>query len=274
MSTEAPIIIERSNLSHAWADAFLSVARPGQRNTKPLLITIGGFVPPLPPENEDFRRTLDDRLIVLGKNPSEISAMVIFPYKIWVRRRRPNCKEFSSICVERLLPRLKKLDRRNQNGTYFERMMAYTGVQRNGARIVNQLQFVIDLLRRNRRPRESALQIACFDPAKDHTGQPVRGFPCLQQVGLAYDNHGNLALNAFYPTQYIFDRAYGNYLGLCHLGHFLAHETGLKFARLTCLIGKPELGDVNKSELTAIVRVATSLIENVASNNIQQEAQP
>lgn len=118
--------------------------------------------------------------------------------------------------------------------------------RRDGVRVVNQLQFVIDLLKRDRRPRESALQITCFDPAKDHTGQPVRGFPCLQQVSIAYDDDGRLAVNAFYPMQYIFDRAYGNYLGLCHLGEFLAHETQLRFSRLTCFIGKPELGEPNE----------------------------
>jgi hypothetical protein len=266
MSTEMPIIIERSNLSLAWAEAFLNVAAPGRAGLRPLVITIGGFLAPLPPENEDLRNALDRRLVDLDKNPSDISAMTIFPYKAWVRRRQPPCSEFSSICINRMLPRLKKRDRRNQNGTYFERMMAYTGLRRGAAHTVNQLQFIIDLLKKDRRPRESALQIACFDPAKDHTGQPVRGFPCLQQVGVSYDDDGNLAISAFYPTQYIFDRAYGNYLGLCHLGHFLASETNLKFSRLTCFIGKPELGDVNKSELTSLVQMAATLVAQSAAS--------
>lgn len=74
--------------------------------------------------------------------------------------------------------------------------MASTGLTREGRRDVNQLQHVVGLLRRKPRPRKSALQLACFDPAKDHTGQPVRGFPCLQQVSVAYDDAGRLAVNA------------------------------------------------------------------------------
>src|SRR5262249_52342487 len=166
----------------------------------------------------------------------------------------------------RFLPRLKARDRRNRLGTYFERLMNFTGMQRGKPKSVDQLSFVIDLLKKRKKwPRQSALQIACFDPAKDHTGQPVRGFPCLQQVSLAYDDDGRFAMSAYYPTQYIFDRAYGNYLGLCNLGQFLAKETGLTFARLTCFIGRPELGDVRRGDLNQLVALARSL--TAGSNN-------
>jgi hypothetical protein len=260
MSTEAPIVIDHANLSVAWAKAFLETMKPG-RNLRPMVLTIGGFPGQQPPEVEALRATLDQRLIALDKNPSEISALTIFPHKMWVRRGRPACGAFSELCLEQFLPRMRKRDARNQYGTYFERMMAFSGSRRDGVRVVNQLQFVIDLLKKDRRPRESALQITCFDPAKDHTGQPVRGFPCLQQVSIAYDNDGRLAVNAFYPMQYIFDRAYGNYLGLCHLGDFLAHETQLQFSRLTCFIGKPELGDVPKRDLEQVVDAAKDAIK-------------
>ncbi len=102
------------------------------------------------------------------------------------------------------------------------------------------------------------MQLSCFDPAKDHTGQPVRGFPCLQQVGLSHDGDKRIAVHAFYPTQYIFDRGYGNYLGLCHLGSYIAHQTGLQFARLNCYIGEPHLGDVNKRDLARLAKLRRS----------------
>jgi hypothetical protein len=66
-------------------------------------------------------------------------------------------------------------------------------------------------------------------------------------VSFAYDEDGGLAVNAYYATQYIFDRGYGNYLGLCHLGYFMAHELGLELVRLNCFIGRPELGQISKS---------------------------
>ncbi len=261
------MIIDRTNLSQAWAAAFLACMQ-GSRALRPLVVTIGDFQPPAPPEDFAVRDALNDMLASLGKVSIDVSAMMIFPYKPWVRRGKPGCPEFSKFCVSRLLPRLRKLDRRNQNGTYFERMMAFTGMRRSGIREVNQLQFVLDLFQHHeRRPRQSALQIAIFDPAKDHTGQPVRGFPCLQQVSVAYDDDGNLAVNAYYPTQYIFDRAYGNYLGLCHLGEFLARETNLRFVRLTCFIGRPALGEVSQRDVDALVPIAERALQALNGNN-------
>lgn len=139
---------------------------------------------------------------------------------------------------------------------------------RGEGKTIDQLGFIIDLLRNSQRwPRQSALQISCFDPAKDHTGQPVRGFPCLQQVGLSHDGDKRIAVHAFYPTQYIFDRGYGNYLGLCHLGSYIAHQTGLQFARLNCYIGQPHLGDVNKRDLAEFAKLVDQRL--VALHGVQ-----
>jgi thymidylate synthase len=142
-------------------------------------------------------------------------------------------------------------------------MIAYHGVKQHDEQdevvVKNQLQHIIDIWNRDRgngtRPRQSALQVACFDPAKDHTGSTRSGFPCLQQVSFAYGHRGEIVVSAYYPTQYIYDRAYGNYLGLCHLGHFMACEMGLQIARLNCFIAHPELGGVNKGALTELVAV-------------------
>lgn len=46
-----------------------------------------------------------------------------------------------------------------------------------------------------------------------------------------------MGLNAFYATQQLFVKAYGNWLGLWRLGAFVAHEAGLRFDRLTCFAG-------------------------------------
>lgn len=258
MSTKAPIVIERSNLSHAWGEVFLVAVDTTKRDLRPVVVSVGDFDSALPPEDEVIREATDTMLKAHAKNSIDVSAMTIFPYKPWLRKSTPNCAEYSHFCIEQLLPRLKRLNKLNQKGTYFERMMAYSGVRTSGNRTVNQLEFVIDLLKKPRHQRESALQIACFDPAKDHTGQPVRGFPCLQQIGISHDDEDQFAINAVYPTQYIFERAYGNYLGLCHLGHFIANETGLRFVRLNCFVGKPDLGGVGKRALEPLI----SLVRN------------
>ncbi len=258
-----PVLIESANLSAAWGRTMLHAWKQSGTASAPMVLSVSRFVPSLPPEDQEIRNAVDQELLRCGKVSVRISGMTIFPYDTWCRRGRPPCREYSDFCTQKLLPRMKAQDRRNQKGTYFERIMAYTGINSKGARRVDQLSTVVDLIRNgNRWPRHSALQIACFDPAKDHTGQPVRGFPCLQQIGIAREGERGIALNVYYPTQYIFDRGYGNYLGLCHLGAFIAHETGREFVRLTCFVGQPQRGTVTKSALRGLIHLLEEKIEH------------
>lgn len=266
MSTKLPLIYDEPNLSHAWGRAFLHVYENSTRNLAPLVVSVSQFADGLPIEDEPIRTALDSLLAESTKTyPSKISALTIFPYDAWVRRGRPSVAEFSKWYLEQFLPRLKARDSHNSHGTYFERMVNFQGSKMAGKELgllaKNQLAHIADIWARDtakkHRPRRSALQIAIFDPAKDHTGGALLGFPCLQQVSLAYDDASNgLAINAYYPTQYIMDRAYGNYLGLCHLGNFMAREMGLQLTRLNCFIGLPELGrDWNKGDLKSLAKL-------------------
>lgn len=253
MSVSAPHVIESSNLSLAWGRVFLDALAAPSRNRPPVVLSLAGFSGQLPDEDASIRQAVDEALLRCKKNTVAVSGMTIFPYDLWQHRKRPAWDKFHPLCVERFFPRLKACNARNRLGTYFERMMNFTGQRGEAAKTVDQLGFIIDLLTKSRKwPRQSALQLSCFDPAKDHTGQPVRGFPCLQQIGLSHDGDSRLALHAFYPTQYIFDRGYGNYLGLCHLGSYIAHQTGLTFVRLNCYIGEPHLGDVRKRDVAEL----------------------
>jgi len=264
MSVLGVRVIESSNLSFAWGEALIASAASTATTLAPYVISIADFPDELPAEHPSIRAETDAFLAEREDlNPIRITAMTIFPWELWQHRGRPACADFSKLCVEKLSPRMKARDRRNQNGIYFERMMAYEGLKAHRPRTVDQVEFVINLLKHDRMPRRSALQIACFDPAKDHTGQPVRGFPCLQQVSVSHDGADQLAINAYYPTQYMFDRAYGNYLGLCHLGAFIAHQTSMRFVRLNCFIGRPELGKIGKravAPLLAVIRAATTAV--------------
>jgi thymidylate synthase len=90
--------------------------------------------------------------------------------------------------------------------------------------------------------RHSALQASVFDPTRDHTNNRRRGFPCLQQV--AFDaSDGNLEVTGFYALQHHVPKAYGNYLGLCWLGRFMAHQMGLRLTQVTCMASSLKLGD-------------------------------
>jgi len=219
-----------------------------------------------PVENGAIRTALDKVLAETGNNPCSVSGMLVFPYDLWVSRGRPEYSKFRPLCVDRFYERLRKLDSRNAYGTYFERMMRFRGMRNGKSKEVDQVKMIIDLLRRGRRPRESALQLCCFDPAKDHTGQAVRGFPCLHSVSIGYDEHDDLYLTALYPTQYIVERAYGNYFGLFNLGRFIAHQTERKFKRMTCISIAPRLGDVTKSKLRALAAVVQTQVDATGGN--------
>lgn len=123
MGTDAPLIIESSNLSEAWGATFLRLMDPGTKSLGPTLISVGDFEGDLPQENHIIRDSLETTLKANNLPSCDATAMTIFPYKIWIRRNRPICKEFSTLCVDRLLPRMKKRNPLNNKGTYFERMM-------------------------------------------------------------------------------------------------------------------------------------------------------
>ncbi len=274
MSTLSPEMIHEPNLSHAWGRTFRTIIDRPQRALAPLMISVTGFDSGLPTEDIRIRMALDNELARHNKIAIDTSAMLIFPYLSWTRRGQPPCREFSEWYIDSLLPRLKARDQRNRRGTYFERMIAASGVKETKGeqkvRVVNQLDHMIAIWKRDerhcKRPRQSALQVSCFDPIKDHTGAALLGFPCLHHVNFSYEGE-DLALTATYPTQYIFDRAYGNYLGLCHLGYFMAHELGMKFTRFNCLISHPELGsDVSKVSLRNLTDTVREVLQEADSD--------
>ncbi|MGH9204845.1 MAG: thymidylate synthase, partial [Vicinamibacterales bacterium] len=130
-----------------------------------------------------------------------------------------------------ILPRLIKASRKNQRGLYFERLTSGGPPGKE-----NQLDFILSTYKGRAGVRRSALQLAIFDATRDHSTAAQLGFPCLQHVTIAPTAEG-ISLNAFYATQYVVERAYGNYLGLCRLGRFVAHELGKPLVRMTCFTG-------------------------------------
>ncbi len=273
MSSNQPRVIEESNLSHAWGRVLLHVLDHSKRNLAPLMVSITGFADGLPVEDIEIRDALDATLATKEKKfPSKVSALTIFPHDAWVRQGRLPVPEFSKWYLEHFFPRMQARDSHNSRGTYFERMVRFQGSKKGkdgviGLQQTNQLEHITSIWRRDRAkggsPRHSALQASVFDPVKDHTGGKMLGFPCLQQVSFSYDNDNQLAVNAYYPTQYIMDRSYGNYLGLCHLGQFMAQDMGLSLVRLNCFIGLPEIGNNwTKEELQPLAALVRAHLSN------------
>jgi len=265
-----PLFIEEASISAAWAAALCRVIDRGIEALTPLVVSITDFDDQqLPRENIVARSALDRSLKLYGKGLSvETVAGTIFPHTFW-RPGIPRDRLFAR--YRRMIPRLKK-DLRNRNGLYFERLIAYGGAPADG----NQLEYILQCYDRGVR-RKPALQASLFDPtvdlptqaavfdaSRDLTMQPQRGFPCLQQVAFAPDyDHCTLSMSAFYASQYLYKRAYGNYLGLCHLGRFMANEMGLKLDRVTCYVGYAQLDDTpGKTKLRGLVTELRTVFPN------------
>ena len=121
----------------------------------------------------------------------------------------------------------------------------------------NQLYFALGTYSARAGVRRSVLQIAVFNPNHDHSAAAQLGFPCLQHVTFAPTADG-LCLNAFYASQYMVERAYENYVGLCRLGRFAAHGLGLRLVRMTCFTGIAEC-EVAKSKLAGLMKAVNEV---------------
>ncbi|TGL50811.1 thymidylate synthase [Leptospira wolffii] len=244
------------NLSTAWGKAIVQLKKDKRTRNSPLLISFTGITNDCIDEDLQIRAIVDKILITKKKHTIREVAYTIFPNELWnLTKRSKSTKEFYELYTTRALLKMKKRDPANNYGTYFERMISFSGWKKEEMRKVNQLEFVIGLLKKKQKIRLSALQIALFDPAKDHTGQAQRGFPCLQQIGISYEKEGFM-LNAFYPSQYMIERAYGNYLGLANLANFISSETGMKVEGVNVFIAKPSLDiSIDKSSFNRLKKI-------------------
>jgi len=159
---------------------------------------------------------------------------------------------------EKAWPGIKKCPA-NRNGVYFRRMTSFDPFKQD-QKAINQLDFVIRTYKGGNH-RKSALQAAIFDPRKDHTNNRQKGFPCLQQIAFTPLLGDCMSITGFYATQYQFEKAYGNYLGLYNLGRFMAHQLGLKLTQVICMANFIKLGDAGKTEVNRLAQRLRALAE-------------
>lgn len=243
MSSSSPLIIEETNLSHAWSRAFLHIIdNPGQE-VSPLLITLTGFTKGMPNEDQAIRDALDNCLKINNEQSVHTVANTIFPASYW--RSKDRNKLFDTYLKN--LPRIKALaPNKNHRGLYFERLIAFVG---SDSKKINQLEYIISESKSRRGVRRSMFQASIFDPTQDHSSTAQLAFPCLQHVSFVPQKN-SLIMNAFYATQQLFNKAYGNYLGLCRLGDFMANEMGLGFEQMNCFVGVAKIDNINKTSHT------------------------
>ena len=244
--------VEDTNLSYAWGRVFLHVMERGVNEIAPLVVQVHVSESGIPCEDMQIRRALDSALNARREDNCGAVANTMFPESLW-NPGRPRADLYAR--YKRLLPLLKRHYLENRNGLYFERMIQYDDEQP-----VNQLEHVITTYCGNNH-RRSALQLTVFDPHHDHTNQRQRGFPCLQSVTFSPVGE-ELHVTAFYPLQTLFAKAYGNYLGLCRLGHFVAHELNLDFTRLTCIAAVAKLAST-KHELAGLAQQVKCVLTTV-----------
>ncbi len=252
-----------NNLSIAWAQAFLAVMEPGMAELSPLVISVTDFtVNGVANENEAVRKRLDQELEKSGDYQCHSVANTIFPESMWNPSSKNNAEELFER-YERNWPRIKSY-RDNRRGVYFRRLTAFQPKNADGTdgQRVNQIQYILDTFKSGNH-RRSALQASLFDPTRDNTNSRQQGFPCLQQVGFASVGNGGLCVTGFYPLQYMFTKAYGNYLGLCRLGRFMAAQMGLSLTQMHCMVPNAKLGASNKSELMRLAKDLRSLSDDL-----------
>ena len=235
------LLIDEPNLSTAWARAFVEIIDGPGKRIAPLALTIRGFDDGQPIEDLTIRAALDAAYVAVGEQEVHTVANTIFPTSVW-RFSRGDRQRFYATYLKNV-PRYVALAKaKNNRGLYFERLIAFGAGPCDG----NQLEYMIESFNERKGVRASMFQAAIFDPGRDHVKDAQLGFPCLHSISFVPCD-GGLVMNAFYPTQQIFEKAYGNCLGLCRLGAFMAEQMGLEMRQLSCFIGVEKLDRHPKS---------------------------
>lgn len=241
-----PMLIEGHSISQAYSRLLLRILDHPGTEVAPLVLTVDEFPADYSiPEDIAVRAALDALFVKKGKTNVEDVAFTIFPERLWTMAQGDRGKLFQFYRWS--FPFYKARDTANSRGLYFERLTMYDGAPCEG----NQLEWILKEWTSRGGVRDTMAQATTFDPARDHTASAQLKFPCLQHVSFVPTATG-LVVNAFYATQQIFDKAYGNYLGLAQLGAFMAHEMKLPLARLNVNVGVAKFERINKTDAALV----------------------
>ena len=251
-------VAKSQNLSVAWTEVFLHLMDRGVAELAPAVITITDFDERfLPRQIPEIHQAIDT---VNGQSCRTV-ASTIFPNSHG--NLRLTTTPSGSICgmggYGRQLPGARQIAKAF---TFEDSPLTAQKMGDQEYTPVNQLAHIIQTYGRGNH-RHSALQAAIFDPTRDHSHNRQRGFPCLQQVAFN-PSDGNLEVTGFYALQHHVPKAYGNYLGLCWLGRFMARQMGLQLSQVTCVASSLKLlsGDgYSKSGLTPLKQTLEHILQ-------------
>lgn len=238
-----PLLVDEPDISRAWAKAVLHVIDHAGPEISPLILSVHGFGEKGEiPETPAIRAALDTLLSTKRMRSVEDVAFTIFPQRLWKLAQGDRAALFRY--YKDAFPRYQAMNPRdNRRGLYFERMTGYGRGPCDG----NQLEWILSQFEGREGVRRSMFQASVFDPERDHVADAQLQFPCLQHVSFEPTKQG-LVVNAFYATQQLFVKAYGNYLGIAQLGAFMAHEMKTKFLRMNVVIGVAKFERISKSD--------------------------
>lgn len=271
-----PLFITSDNLSAAWSRIYLHILDHPGTEISPLIVSISGFERGgKSQEDVTVRGALDAVLTGEGKVSVDDAAYTIFPQRLWQMAKGDRKRLYKMYLDWAVLAYKQSNKKLNGRGLYFERLVKFGG---DGPCESNQLEWILSQYEKNPAIRRSMLQASVFDPARDHVAQAQLGFPCLQHVSFLPGKDG-LAMNAFYATQQLLFRAYGNFLGLAQLGAFMAGEMGMPFVQLNVTAGVEKLEGLPKGSskldmLTSAARacVATEEAAKQAKSQVAQRS--
>lgn len=254
-----PTIIEADNISQGWGRVVSKLMEPGINELAPLLLTVShGGVENIQ-EEMPIRSALDQLLEEKSLTSVDVVAWTIFPEDYW-KLAKGNRELFFREYISSF-QRVQEFNRRdNRKGSYFQRLIDHKG----GGHGPNQLDFILRQHAERPASRRSMWQATVFDAARDHSRTAQLQFPCLQQISFTFLDNGAVVLNAFYATQQLLKKGYGNYLGLLHLGRFMAGQMGRPFEGISVYIGVAKIDGIAKSdsmveELLAVIHECVTL---------------
>jgi hypothetical protein len=246
------ILINGENLSSAWLGALahlveckggkdvnFSAAFNGKAEDRAVRAAVDAFV-------SEWRAQKRKAKIY----PVATVANTLFPQALY--RGEPGSETRGRLY--RLNERAMRVQRRlREKETYFNRFVSWSGEES-----FNQLEHVITRLQAQlaaadrKGPLSSAYELGSSVPDEFVADGDLRiyapgidktpmGFPCLSQVSFTLVER-KIHLAALYRNQDFVSRAYGNYLGLAHLGAFIAREVGCELGEVLCVASHADVG--------------------------------
>lgn len=287
--------VRGNNIGEAWLASFKALSEH-RWDVVNLTVTIDD------PCVEDLgiRRVLElelARRLRAGVQPAPQSlhtvANTIFPLSLYVPGREDAAQRFFEAAIA---GQRSRHGRSARWGTYIGRFLDYPGPKGRA----NQLELLLTQLRSDGAQWKDRYELAASIPDQDgppnaddqwlepaatgsatsharraaepvhdlrvisdpHSDHHARGGPCLSHVSLTMIDD-RLHMAAMYRRQSYVARAYGNFLGLARLQHFLATESGHAVGELMIVATHAEAEGTGRSELLAAASTAPNDVQRI-----------